>query len=73
MFKPKFKRIANDYPDVAFFTVDGERAPAARKTVQIDNLPFFGFYRDGLLVEGISTATEDGFRRFLDHNLARVS
>ena len=60
MFKPKFKRISADYPDVAFFRVDGERAPVARKTVTIDNLPYFGFYRNGEFVEGISTATEEG-------------
>ncbi len=70
MFKPKFKRISGDYPDVAFFTVDGERAPGARKTVQIDNLPYFGFYRDGRFVEGVSTSTEEGFRAFLDRHLA---
>jgi thiol-disulfide isomerase/thioredoxin len=69
MFKPKFKRISEEYPQIAFFTVDGEKAPAARKTVQIDNLPFFGFYRDGRFVEGVSTATEDGFRRFVDRHL----
>jgi len=32
MFKPKFKRISNDYEDIAFFMVDGEKAPEARKT-----------------------------------------
>jgi len=73
MFKPKFKRISSDYPEVAFYTVDGETAPAARKTVQIDNLPFFGFYRNGQFVEGISTATEEGFRRFVDRNLGGTS
>lgn len=72
MFKPKFKRISVDYPEVAFFTVDGEKAPAARKTVQIDNLPYFGFYRDGVFVEGVSTATEEGFRRFVDRNLGAL-
>ncbi len=66
MFKPKFKRISGDYPHVSFFMVDGEKAPAARKTVQIDNLPFFGFYRNGELVEGKSMAKEDAFRETLE-------
>jgi thiol-disulfide isomerase/thioredoxin len=66
MFKPKFKRISNDYPHVRFFMVNGEKAPAARKTVQIDNLPFFGFYRNGELVEGKSMSKEDVFRETLE-------
>lgn len=68
MFKPKFKRISADYPDIGFFLVDGEAQPAARRSVQIENLPYFGFYRHGRLVEGLSTTMEDAFRAFLDRN-----
>jgi len=68
MFKPKFKRISKDYPDVDFFMVDGEAAPEARKTVQIDNLPFFGIYRDGAFVEGVSLSKEDAFRELVDRH-----
>jgi thioredoxin 1 len=69
MFKPKFKRISADYPQVAFFMVDGEKAPEARKSVQIDNLPFFAVYRNGELVEGLSTAKEEGFRELIERHL----
>jgi len=65
MFKPKFKRISNDYEEVSFFMVDGEANPTARQTVTIDNLPYFGFYKDGQLVEGLSTTKEDVFREFI--------
>jgi thiol-disulfide isomerase/thioredoxin len=65
MFKPKFKRISNDYPDVAFFMVDGEKSPAARKTVNVENLPYFAVYRGGTFVEGISTDKEDVFRALI--------
>jgi len=68
MFKPKFKRISGDYPHVSFFLVDGEKAPEARKTIQIDNLPYFAAYRDGALVEGLSTATEEEFRAFVERH-----
>jgi len=68
MFKPKFKRISNDYPDVAFYMVDGEKAPEARKTVTIDNLPFFGIYKEGELVEGFSTSKEENFREALERH-----
>ena len=70
MFKPKFKRISNDYPQVAFFMVDGEKAPEARKSVQIDNLPYFAVFRHGELVEGLSTAKEEGFRALVERHLA---
>jgi thiol-disulfide isomerase/thioredoxin len=68
MFKPKFKRLSDAFPHVAFFLVDGEKAPEARKTVQIDNLPYFAVYRDGGFVAGISTASEDEFRAFVEHH-----
>ena len=72
MFKPKFKRISNDYPHVAFFTLDGESAPEARKTVTIDNLPFFGVYKNGTLLEGKSTSKEDVFRALVETHFGKA-
>ncbi|MEZ4323007.1 MAG: thioredoxin family protein [Myxococcota bacterium] len=69
MFKPKFKRISNDYAHISFFMVDGEKAPEARKTVQIENLPYFAVYRDGAFVAGLSTDKEDRFRAFVEEHL----
>ena len=66
MFKPKFKRISNDYPDVSFFMVDGEKSPSARSTVTIEALPYFAVYRGGAFVEGLSTDKEDVFRALID-------
>ena len=70
MFKPKFKRISDDYPDVGFFMVDGEKAPNARKSVTIEALPYFALYRDGQFVEGISTDQEPVFRAFVERHRA---
>lgn len=69
MFKPKFKRISADYDAVSFFMVNGEKAPEARKTVEIENLPYFAFYRDGAFVAGVSTDKEDVFRAFVEEHL----
>lgn len=69
MFKPKFNRISNDYPAVKFFVLDGEKAPESRKTVKIDNLPYFGVYKDGQLVEGLSTANEEVFRALISRHV----
>lgn len=65
MFKPKFKRISNDYEEVGFFMLDGEANPTARQTVTIDNLPYFAFYKNGTFVEGLSTTKEDVFCEFV--------
>lgn len=72
MFKPKFARISNDYPHVRFFMLDGEKAPESRKTVKIDNLPFFAAYRNGQLVEGVSTSQEEAFRAFVERNFGKA-
>jgi hypothetical protein len=60
-------------PALAFFLVDGEAAPTARKTVQIGELPFFAAYRDGQLLEGLSTAEEAPFRAFVEKHFPGVA
>ena len=72
LFKPKFRRLSDEYPHVQFFVCDGEKAPNARKTVQIENLPYFGIYQSGRFVEGFTTTKEDGFREFLDKHFGRA-
>lgn len=71
MFGPKFKRISKDYPHIQFFKLDGEKAPEARKTVTIDNLPYFGVYRNGEFVEGLSTSEEPRFREFVESHCGK--
>lgn len=66
LFKPKFARLSEEYPHVRFFVCDGEKAPESRKTVEIPNLPYFGLYRAGKLIDGFSTAKEAGFRERLE-------
>lgn len=68
MFAPKFKRLAKTYTHISFFKLNGEQAPNARKTVQIDNLPYFGVYKNGELIAGLSTAKEDAFKAFLEEH-----
>lgn len=71
MFAPKFKRISEDYPHVTFFKLDGEKAPKARKTVKIDNLPYFGIYENGEFVEGRSMSKEEPFRAFVEEHFGK--
>ena len=72
MFAPKFRRLSEDarYAGrVRFFKLNGEDAPNARKTVTIDNLPYFGVYREGAFVAGQSTAKEDAFVALVEAHL----
>lgn len=69
MFKPKFNRLADEYPTVDFFICDGEKAPESRQTIEIPSLPYFGVYRDGVFVEGFSTTKEEGFREYLEKHI----
>ena len=73
MFAPKFKRISHDYPHVTFFKLDGEHAPHARKSVQIDDLPYFGIYEHGKFIEGVSTSKEDSFRALVEKHFGKES
>jgi thiol-disulfide isomerase/thioredoxin len=63
---PKFRRLSDEFPHVKFFVCDGETAPEARKTVTIENLPYFAVYRNGELLEGLTTTREEGFRELLE-------
>ena len=73
LFKPKFKRLSDTFPHVSFFLVDGEKAPNARQTVQIDNLPYFAVYRDGKFLEGLSTAEEEPFKAFVERHFGAAA
>lgn len=72
LFKPKFAKISNDYPHVAFFVCDGEKAPESRKTVEIPTLPYFGLYEKGVFVTGFSTTKEEGFRELIEEHFGKT-
>ncbi len=61
LFKPKFNRLSNDerFSGVAFLDVDAEANPEARKTAKVNNLPYFAIFKNGELIEGLSTSQED--------------
>lgn len=71
LFKPKFARLSESYPNVAFFVCDGEKAPESRKTIEIPSLPYFGLFRKGAFVRGFSTTKEEGFREELELEIGK--
>ncbi len=66
IFSRRFEEMSDEYPHVGFFVCDGDRAPAFRTTVDIEDVPYFGLYRFGMLVDSFSTSHEPTFRRRLE-------
>src|SRR5690606_29426574 len=49
--KPKFKRMAEENPEIEFFYVDAEKLPNSRQFADVTNLPTFAGFVDGKLVK----------------------
>ncbi|MBC9811645.1 thioredoxin family protein [Crocinitomicaceae bacterium CZZ-1] len=49
--KPKFKRMAEENPDIEFYYVDAEKLPNSRQFADVSNLPTFAGFVDGKLVK----------------------
>lgn len=61
LFSPKYKRLAADerFSDVTFLDVNAEKNPVARKAAGVTTLPYFAIFRNGQLVEALSTSKEE--------------
>ena len=61
LFAPKFKRLASDerFSDVTFLDINAEKSPLARKAAGVTNLPYFAVFKNGQLVEAVSTSKEE--------------
>lgn len=49
--KPKFKRMAEENPDMEFYYVDAEKLPNSRQFADVSNLPTFAGFVNGKLVK----------------------
>ncbi len=49
--KPKFKRMAEENPDMEFYYVDAEKLPNSRQFADVSNLPTFAGFVNGSLVK----------------------
>lgn len=49
--KPKFKRMAEENPDMEFYYVDAEKFPNSRQFADVSNLPTFAGFVNGKLVK----------------------
>jgi len=61
LFAPKYKRLSNDerFQKITFLDVNAETNPEARKRGEVNNLPTFAIFKDGVLEATQSTSKED--------------
>jgi len=55
IMKPKFKKLAAENEGVTFLIVDAEKLPESRKLANVDNLPTFAAFANGVLVDQVQT------------------
>ena len=61
LFAPKFRRMSENEANagVLFLDVNAETSPEARKVAGVDTLPFFAVFKNGALLEAVSTSKEE--------------
>jgi hypothetical protein len=64
--KPKFKKMAAEYPQAKFLMVDAEKNPNSRKLANVDNLPTFAAFKNGALVGQEQTNKLEVLKSFID-------
>jgi thiol-disulfide isomerase/thioredoxin len=55
IMKPKFKKLASENESIPFLMVDAEKFPESRKLANVDNLPTFAAFKNGVLVNQTQT------------------
>jgi thiol-disulfide isomerase/thioredoxin len=60
IMKPKFKKLASENEEVTFLMVDAEKFPSSRKFANVNNLPTFAVFEQGVLVDQIQTNKGEG-------------
>ena len=55
IMKPKFKKLASENESVTFVIADAENFPESRKLANVDNLPTFATFKNGVFVNQTQT------------------
>ncbi|GAA4357639.1 thioredoxin [Hymenobacter saemangeumensis] len=66
LFAPRYEHLAEQYPGLTFVKVNAETNPLARRLGQVHDLPFFAAFREGQLVDFLSTMQEQDVAGLLD-------
>ena len=66
IMKPKFKKLANENEVMEFVLVDAEKFPESRKLAQVDNLPTFATFVNGVKVNQTQTNKFEVLKELVD-------
>ena len=55
IMKPKFKKLASEQENIPFVIVDAEKFPDSRQLANVDNLPTFAAFKNGVLLNQVQT------------------
>lgn len=66
IMKPKFKKFARETANAEFLYVDAEKFPESRKMANVNNLPTFAFFKNGVLQGQEQTNKADVLKAFID-------
>ena len=55
IMKPKFKKMASENESIPFLMIDAEKFTESRKLANVDNLPTFAAFKNGVLVNQTQT------------------
>ena len=66
IMKPKFKKLASENNDMEFVLVDAEKFTESRKLAQVDNLPTFATFVNGVKVNQTQTNKFDVLKALVD-------
>jgi thiol-disulfide isomerase/thioredoxin len=66
LMKPKFKRLSTENESIAFVLVDAEKFPNSRKFANVNNLPTFAAFKNGVLINQLQTNKEEILKTLLD-------
>ena len=66
LMKPKFKRMSAENESATFVLVDAEKFPNSRKLANVNNLPTFATFKNGVLVNQVQTNRENQLKELVN-------
>ena len=66
IMKPKFKKLSLEYADIEFIIVDAEKSPKSRKLANVNHLPTFASFENGVLKNQVQTNKSEVLKSFVD-------
>lgn len=67
IMKPKFKKLASENEGVSFVIADAEKFPESRKMANVDNLPTFATYKNGVIIGQVQTNKFEVLKELVDN------